>query len=495
MAHLIDTRNPEQFQYERPGWEMVFNKFKPAVLALPQVKSDAVSNEQAENWLEVASKSLKESEVRRLIIETSGFTANDVRALWAFDNNEYYPKYEASEVYRQKQLTAVRLPDNKIRDENWLKLVLKNVAKEKYQFDLAQEFNSDSEMAFKGKIPWALSNDVNSGLHDDLLFTYDLKVNYNHTVTHTDTLRHHFNTLAILNKGQQTRQCDQYNISIGPELTNTIIALAKNPDTYNQAVHLAKTFEGKPGGISISKESVTPQPEVFNSLVKCGSAHWTNVLQGNQPEFEIQSRSQFSDSEKQQYDSLAQEYVTSKFAKELASENFNACRSKLTELVGIDRAGPGAPHPLVHAGKNSTFDINAAANLLHSKNVPEHFYKETKYDIDALVKAARAAGVEVEQFQSFGSANKEKVIESLAMVGVDKDTFMQPGIHVHMSGQSRGATAEVLQSIQAQVHAQYETMVTTTLESKSIAASTIESQINPAQSNDNKTDSDSITMS
>lgn len=489
MANLIDTTDPSQFKYAAPNWESVYQKYHSAVMSLPQVKSGGVSQEQAQNWLNVGAKLLKESELRRLIVESTGFTARDMRALWAHKHDEYYPKYEASEVYRQKQLTAIRTPDVAVQDEGFLKAVLRQVAKAKYGFsDVQETVNSNSANQLANRIPWAVKKDVLLGQSDSSLFTYDLKVGYQQTLTHSDSIRHHFNQLALADKNIESQHSDQYNFTVSPELTKTITDLAKQKgDGWRLAIELAKNAEKMNIGIEISKERISPTPEVYQTLLAVGNEHWNNIQNGVQPEFKAKAESTYSQQESATYRQLAQQYAVNKITKEVAEEQFNHTRDELTRLVGVDRAGSATPHPLVAASGKSNFDMDSAVSRLQSQGVPEDFYKFANYDIEALVKAAEAKGVDTAQYKSYGAAEKNKVLSSLEMVGINKDAFMTKDIHIHISSQTRGVLGEVKSQARELVETNYEVMKTDVANNTILNAQAISQRLQP-QETDTATD-------
>ncbi|MBD3587590.1 hypothetical protein HHX48_17770 [Salinimonas sp. HHU 13199] len=483
MANLIDATDPSIYQYAKPNWESVYSKFQPYVMALPQVKSGGVSKQQASNWLEVGAKLLKESELRRLMVESSGFTARDIRALWAHKHNEYYPKYEATEVYRQKQLTAIRTPDIALQDEGFLKAVLRQVAMEKYGFsDVQDVVSSQSANQLANRIPWAVKKDVLLGQIDNTIFTYDVKVGYEQTLTHSDSIRHHFNHLALADKNIESGHSDQYNFSVSPELTKTITDLAKQKgDGWRLAIELAKSAEKMGIGVDISKERISPTPEIFQTLLTVGNEHWANIKNGVQPTFQAKVESTYTPEEATTYRQLAQQYTVSKMAKEVAEEQFNHTRDELTRLVGIERAGTATPHPLVAASGKSNFDIASAVNRLQSQGVPEDFYKSATYDIDALVKAAEASGVDTNQYKSYGQADKSKVLSSLEMVGISKDAFTTRDIHIHFTSQTRGVLSEVKSQARNLVETHYEAMKTNVANNDLLKADSISKKLQPQE--------------
>ncbi|MEI8647054.1 hypothetical protein P4S73_02535 [Paraglaciecola sp. Hal342] len=82
MAAIIKTADVD-LSNPSPNWKVSAEKYSQQVLKLPQVESGLVSKDQAQKWLSNAAQVLSESELRREIHSSKGFTEQDIRALWA----------------------------------------------------------------------------------------------------------------------------------------------------------------------------------------------------------------------------------------------------------------------------------------------------------------------------------------------------------------------------------------------------------------------------
>lgn len=458
-----------------------FNQFEKLLPRMPQVQSGAVSHEKAALWLKRATEILKPSQVQRLIRETSGFTSQDIRALWAFSKGEYYPTYEASEVYKLKNLEAIRVPEAKVSEDAYLKLALRQVIKEKYNFDDAREiYSSESARDFANKTPWALNIDSYVGVSDENQFVYDIKTDYinklstKNILNQSDVIRHHFSQLAASNSMQELDGNYQYNISLSPELAKTISTFAKmDAEGFAIALNLARKAENDGHGLIMKKDSVALSPEIFQEILQIGNSHWQNIVAGVRPDFKKTLDVELTATQKSNYTSIAKKYTVARFLEEKSKTVFAEARAALPEVVAGLPPGFTPPFEPVHVGTRKEFDIDSAVATLAQSQIPEHFYKEVTFDMKALVNAAAAKGVDVEQFKIIGAPVKAKVLDTLDMAGISKSTFESQTHHVHLSGQSRGPVREHIDSIKQSVEEEY-----THIESKLINNSALNSEAN-----------------
>ena len=98
-----------QLPTHNEDWELTYNRFLPILSELPQKKSGLLDNKLANQWLEQASKNYNQRDLGYQISTKLGFRAQEVRALWAEDNNEYYPKLGGIEVYASKSFRTIDL--------------------------------------------------------------------------------------------------------------------------------------------------------------------------------------------------------------------------------------------------------------------------------------------------------------------------------------------------------------------------------------------------
>ena len=137
MATIIKTADVD-LSNPSPNWKVLAEKYSQQVLKLPQVESGLVSKTQAQKWLSNAAQVLSESELRREIHSSKGFTEQDIRALWAHDHNEYYAKYHASEVYSLKRLESIKIPTEQDRKQIVLQSLFKALITDKYNLQSAK---------------------------------------------------------------------------------------------------------------------------------------------------------------------------------------------------------------------------------------------------------------------------------------------------------------------------------------------------------------------
>ena len=466
MPNLVLLDKKETIKAIQDDAESTYRKFEPLLQRMPQVASGAVEIRQAQKWLDAASKTLKQSQVLRLIKESSGLTAHDIRALWAFDKGEYYPTYEAKEVYLLKNLEAIRAPSASVHEEGYLKAVLRQVAKSKYGFNDATSIKSSEQAReFAGKLPWALNIDSYLGESNGSQFAYDIKTDYVNKLStkdilnQSDIIRHHFIQLAASNNLHDLSSSYQFNISVSPHTAKTISSMAGlDAEGFSLAIQIAKKAESSSDDVVIKKDSIQTKPEIFQQIIKTGDTHWNNMLNGIKPSFQKTQDVDLTTKQKSDYEEVAKKYAIARMMEAKAKEAFAEARELLPQTVQGVPAGFTSPYPAVLVGSRKEFDLDSAVLALSNSDIPEHFYKSVKYDIPALIKEAQIRGVDTGKYCSLGAPDKSKVVDSLEMIGIDKSTFESSSHHVHLSGQTRGQVHEHLNELRDVVEKQYTTI-------------------------------------
>ncbi len=430
-------------------WEPVFNHHLKDVLALPQVANGTVSNQQAEKWLEVCTKQMNAIEVRKAIHAAKGLSERDVRALWAYEHNEYQSKFHASEVYALKQLKAVDVPDPTDRDTLLAEQLLSNLIIEKYELERVSLAKGVTGTAKKPNLyqssPLVAENKAGTSIQ------LDVKVNFNQDVTQTDLIKHHVKVLSLLESQVKVASTFQYNIQINPDELRFITKLASSGSQgYEVAMQALRNLDEHDLDMQIRNEKVLCTREMFKDINSLSIKHWNSMMQGESLNYQPEEVKRLNGQQESVFQPLAKKYAAAQRLYKSAEANFEASRSDLIEAVShfgqpqkLDSA-----FDLVKIGKREELDTDRVLRFLDRQNIPRENYSKTGYDIDGLVKAARARGIDTSGYQTVGSPIKEKMLTTLELLGVDTKEFMNQSNHIHFTGQSRGEVHERISNLE-----------------------------------------------
>lgn len=455
MAILISAETKIAKGKERADWENTYSALRPLLDNVPQIKSGAVEVSQAELWLEAASKSLKAAFVSRLINELDQFNSEDARALWAHDHDEYYPKYEAVEVYRQKTMTAFRIPES----DDMVKFYLTNMIYEEFRkkesLRTLSLSNGQGSKTTKQSLPWISQKGMfilESTSGKGAPSIYDFKINYNSRLTLSDEVRHHFYHLAAGNRGINTKDSFQVNVIIPAHVLETVKDLIEQGgSSFSLAQQLVSSAVDN-GQVKFEQDKVLLGSPTFNKIINSGNMHMNNIQNKIMPEFRSakKDKTPLDANQKEQVITAAKEYTVARHVLEAAQERFDDVKTRLPQLMRkFEIHGDYEnPYPLAKVGGNRPFDLDRATQALLQLNVPQHLFSDNKYDVAGMVEAMRAAGMNTNQFVEGFTPEKTKVIDLLTMNGIDPEQFKVSGVHTHRSGQTRGDLATISKEIQ-----------------------------------------------
>lgn len=453
IIHLDKTKN---MPIRIPFWEQSFSQSQDLLFKLPQIISGAVSEKKALFWLEAACKQHTPAVVRRLLDENSTFTTNDIRALWAHDQSEYYPKYEASEVYALKMLNALRVPDSEDHKKHIIDQLFISLVLNKYGLVSANEqdiehhrIETNNQLPWINSTPFLVAKTLSAADSTSDLMLVDLKINYNHGVTQSDEIRHHYHHLGMANRGINTMHSYQANITIDPAILDTLYLQAKmSLQARDNVVSLLVEMENK-NIFSVSKERIALGNDLMGSIVETGQKHYANLLSGVVPTFKKQPTVILSDKQKQDYISAAKSYAVAHRMVKVAEKNLEDVKPLLPRVV--QSFGQGVkfekPYPLARVDAQKQFDLDGAAQFLKKSGVDDSLYTNRSFDVHALVAAAASAGVDAKQFQTGSKPDKTRVISLLEDIGVSGEEFYTASQHTHFTGQSRGSVKELVNEI------------------------------------------------
>ena len=451
MALLIRADRKIEAGKERQGWGKTYDALHPKLSSIPQVKSGAVTIEQAEVWLETASKTLKSAHVVRQISELGQFNVDDIRALWAHDHNEYYPSYEAVEVYKQKTMQVFRSPES----DDVAKFHMTNMMYEAFrkQMNLQTMAPSKAKVEAPG-IGWLgqkgmfILEPVTGG---GAAAIYDFKVNYNNRLTTSDEVRHHYYQLAAGNRGFEINDSFQVNFIIPEHLLKTLNELSGLDPSSNE---LAKNLFDNAlsnGQIRFEMDKVVLSPTTYSKITESGQRHMSNIQNAVTPEFRTLKKDKAKLTTEQQHEVIdaGKEYTAARAVLDVAKQQFEVARAKLPMLMKrFEISGDYEnPYPLAKVGDNRPFDLTRATQALVQMGVPEHLFSDPQYNEANMVSALKAAGMNVNEFVDGLSANKAKVQEMLDLNGIDPEQFRTSGVHTHRAGDTRGELAEITEEI------------------------------------------------
>lgn len=461
MATIIKTADVD-LSNPSPNWKVLAKKYSQQVLKLPQVESGLVSITQAQKWLSNAAQVLSESELRREIHSSKGFTEQDIRALWAHDHNEYYAKYHASEVYSLKRLESIKIPTEQDRKQIVLQSLFKALITDKYNLQSAKY--ADQAQFIQSDHNWVNSSPslMKTETGENILIS--IKFNYQKDITQSDDIRNHVQILSLLNSQQRVDSAYQYNINIPEEKLEVLSSTALlGSDAFKQSLSLLKIWDTHATDMNVNFEKVTYSKSLFGSISQVSQAHWDHLLNGQTVEMPLDNKSQMTAQQESAFLPVAKRYAAAQRLQVAASKEFDSVKQEIADLVstfGIPRK-MDSHFDLVKVGARNVFDLDRAVNFLQRSNVDPAHYTSAKYDIDSLAKEATSKGVDVEKYRSYSAPNKEKVITTLEVLGVDKSQFNQSANHIHFTGQTRGGVYDRVSELEGQTQATIEDAITT----------------------------------
>lgn len=444
---------------KNPNWQQTMGGFYESVASLPQVQTGAVREQQAYKWLEAACKQFSPGVVSRLIRESSEFNADEVRALWSFDNGEYYPILQASEVYALKNLEALKTPDVSDKKRYVLDAVFTKVALNKYGLVKASEedirLNVTSQP--KGARQWMsqptrfiATNGVKSADVPELSIV-SLKSNYNQHITQSDMIRHHYHQLCLAKTGIFCDTSYQMNVNIDKAHLEWVYQSATiDNESFETEVKKLQKMESK-GMFSIDNERICVSSDIYTSVLKTGDQHHQNILSGIRPVFKQSQGQSLTQQEEDEFVQHAKVYAIAQRKKELANTQFTEAMDEVHDC--ITRLGKGPhfrnPFPWVQIGQNNTFLMEKALNTLRDNNVDPRAYSDTTYDVKQMVNDLSNMGVDTTAYAIEHTPVKKRVIASLESLGFQKSQFTENGFKVHFTSQTRGPVKESVNEFDA----------------------------------------------
>jgi septum formation topological specificity factor MinE len=450
MASIINVANIPN-NPAKANWKATVKKYLPEVSNLPQVKSGLVSTKNATQWLGKAAMTLSESELRKSIHYAAGFNEQDVRALWAHDNNEYYAKYHASEVYALKRLEAIAIPSKEDKKAVVLESLFKSFLCDKYDFEHVKVSSapptSDRKYNWVNASPTVMKTKTGENL------VISLKFNYKTNITQSDDIRNHVQILSLLNANQNIDLTYQYNVNLPAEKMDVLASTALlSEEAYISAVNILKEWDKHADDMQVDFEKVTFSKSLFTSISETSSQHWKSLLAGQTIAPTPQPDSSMTRQQEAAFQPVAKRYAAAQRLNQAATEEFEAIRNELINVV--EAFGPArkldSQFDLVKVGAREQFDIERAVNTLARMGVDPSHYSQVTYDAENLAIAAKEKGINPEEFKIYGTPDKQKVIDTLTMQGIDTQSFYTSNNHIHFTGQSRGDTHDRIVALEEQ---------------------------------------------
>jgi len=465
MSVLQTVQQAQSLNPLHPNWKETAARFKVDVEALPQVQSGAVNKEQAMSWLVAASKMLAPEQISAQILQAQGFGANEIQALWSFDNDKYYPTLSASEIYSLKSLESFKLPSQEDIASGRLYGVLRLLTMD--HFGMNRESGVEKLMPMvneSSNMPWMLSKPGLVGSVNNDIAVVDIKYNYGQNLTQSDELRLHYHDLVLTDRKKPAKHLYQLNAVFDKTFLDSLkMDLEMDPSMAEVAFRRMQChIKNNSDVVRLHLNKVTPVQSIHEGILSTGMKHWENVINGYTPDFQKEEVASLTQKQEQDYMKASRKATVTKQLKDAIGELHDKARSEFSNVATKIQLNDN--HHLPYQGtkirKRDELDLDGAALFLQTQGVdPKQLRNLVVENSAGLIAAAKAAGVDIEQFVGAGSPVKERVLTVAQEMGVDLRSFYTRSMDAYASGQSRGPIFEAIQEIKASTNTPLETLI------------------------------------
>lgn len=433
----------------------LYDAYIEHVRTLPQVASGAVSTETAENWLKEVVRIVEQPYIGSIIKKSSGFTPEEVSALYRYENNDYRPVLHASEVYSAKNLLSVDLTGHEITSEGLIRddssLAAKQIAIAATRNHIGELENHDLRAQLinntNSQIPWAIINPpmIVSNEENHIIVEVNAKLpkqvneRTSFEATLGDKIRLNYQAAVMQMSGIKTPPNLQQVVFIkAKELMDEQVQTLKAIGLFNKdGINRVSQVENLP----IKNFQVNYDAELARELVKIGNKHWANIaVKGVEPDFKQSIQNELPASIVVQRNELARKVFTIGMMKQTLDAADSEARQNLKAVDSIN--GITSQHAgiskLVGIVEHTKIDYTALMNELSLKGVDRSSFMVKEYDSENMAKAASQGIINPLDFIVYKEVDKNKILTTAELLDINIAQFSYEDNRLNISGDTRG---------------------------------------------------------
>lgn len=441
------------------GWEKTINSLSGKMVKIPVVESGSVSLKGAQQWLRLAAKLHTQQTCDRLIHQSSGLGAKDLRTLIAHERNEYFPDDSVGEVYTRKWLKSLVAPNGPNAERE---RVLTNITRAYLLKNYEVERNVQVEKAMASTAPsraaaWLIAQPGMVGSKSGNTFLFDIEFNDNTTkVSQSDQIRLHYYDLVANNVGCKVDQLSLVKVSVDPPFANALIALSRlSKDSEKSISKLGEMFSDlSKEKFDIKIHQIEKQPELYREIISTGQKHWQNILTGRQPEVRLDQPLALDKDRESSYVEKAKRFLAATQTVKAAEDARKAAVDDFVlSIQGFDIKDNFAP-PYLGAllRKRDYFNAEAAAAYLEKifKIDPAHL-REQGLNVDRLKEDYIRMGGDISKFYETSTADKKAIETTAEQIGFDLSSFYTREMIAIVNPKTRGPVHNAIKGIRGSV--------------------------------------------
>ncbi len=425
------------------------------VLNLPQVASGSVDAITAENWLREVVRIVDAPYIGSLIKKSSGFTTEEISALYRYENNDYRPVLHASEVYSAKNLLSIDLTGLEATDKGLIRddsmIAARGIAisaTKNHIGDLEnRELRDKLINGYNPQAPWAIvnppiivsngENHIIIGINAKLPNQVTERTSFESTLG--DKIRLNYQAAVMQMAGIQTKPILQQVVFIkSRSLMEEQVSTLKTIGAFNK---VGITQIATSDNLPIKNSQIDFDPELAKSLIQIGHKHWENIaVKGIEPDFKKNTAAQIPLEVVNLRNQAAEKVFTIGMAKQTLEAIDVDARAELRQIdstYGISASQQGISK-LVSKVEHSKVDYTALINELTARDIPLSSFMKRDFDAESMAKSARYAPINPADFIVYNDVDKNKILTTAEMVGIDIAKFSNEDNKLNISGDTRG---------------------------------------------------------
>lgn len=440
-------------------WENTINQFTESLGNIPVVASGAVPIDQAQQWLQLAAKIHSPYACERLIQQSSGLGAKDLRTLIAHDRNEYYPDDSAGEVYSRKWLASLAAPNGPNAERE---RVLTNITRSYLlkNYDVERNIQAERAMASTGpnrKAAWLIGQPGMVGHKSGNTFLFDIQFDKNtNEINQSDLIRLHYYDLVANNSGCKADHLSLVKVSVDSSFADSLIALSRlSKDSEKNISQLGEAFSNlPPSKFDIKVHQIEKQPELYREIISTGQKHWQNILAGNPPEAKLDPPLTLDKERELSYIDKAKRFLTATQTVKAAEDARKAAiEDFVSSMQGFDISDNFLP-PYLGAliRKYDYFDAEGAANYMEQNlGIDPGHLRLQDINVERLKEAYIRMGGDISQFYETSTPDKKAIETAAEQIGFDLSSFYTRQMRAIVNPKTRGPVYDAIKDIRESV--------------------------------------------
>ncbi len=425
--------------------------YRDSVMQLPQVLHGAVSEMQAELWLDRVCKIYPANRLSGFISQQAGIGADDMRALIAHNRNEYFPTLSPNEVLKRKWLDTDSL---KYAAPNETKLLFLGMAREVIaeRYGMNRDKNLESALAAPMAGSWLIGRPALAlrGQTDLLIdIQFEESQSAAKLASRADAIRLHHYDLAASQRGVSDTELLLVKVAIDPAFMDAVSALASaSPNIKNALARNASSFRKlDPGLFNINVHRIEKDKHLYPEILEAGSQAWGNLMDGRPFVMRQDKPLELSKDQASAYQTAAKDFCAAETLARAATEFSNETKDRLIQTaraIGID-----SNHKPEFTGAEvrsyDRFDKIGAATLLQERyGITRSQLCDNSYDTESMAATLKAMGVDPSRFQVHGEFNKDKILDVAEQLHLDLSEYKGREFRAQFSRKTRGPIFEAL---------------------------------------------------